>query len=186
MAQLVLACLRKFHRRVDLDASAFPIAQSLARRVDLRPLDHGAHEPGALRMVESSHGRLSFQGLRRGSRAAGAMVQAGAVGVVCRARRGRVLLALRPLQRQAVSRLGWLRAHLLSSGDDWRFGFCLRPRSFAAGRSRQSQTGAANARGSLASCCCSPFLARSISRPAQISILPINPRHRRPHWRKPA
>ena len=157
VARVVLAGLCQCHRRAALDSSALSRAQSIAGRMDLWPLDHGAHEPGTLRLDEPSAGRLSLQGLWRRPRTAGAMVQAGSLGVVRCARRGRILMALRPLQRQALSRLVRLRAHLVSAGDACALAAarcCICPRM----AERANATVRASARRFLVSCFCWPFL----------------------------
>ena len=183
MAQPVLAGLRQCHRCDALDSAALPCPQSIAGRMDLWPLDHGAHESGTLWMDESSHGRVSLQGLRRGARATSAMVQAGSVGVVRGARRGRVFLALRPLQRQAVSRLVRLRAHLLPAGDDCPVGAArrlVRPRMEDHGNSAAQ---GAKLLGLAASAGCS-MLDLHCVQPRLLSG--HQSRHRRPHWSESA
>lgn len=94
MAQPVLARHGERNRRAARNPFACSVSESAAGRVDVRALDHGAHESGALRMDKPSTSRLSDQDLRRRSRSGGAMVQTGSLGVVGSSGFGRTLVAL--------------------------------------------------------------------------------------------
>ena len=100
--------------RADRDSAAGSRSEPAIGRVDLRPLDDGAHESGALRLGQPSPGGISLQGLRRGPRTGRRLVPAGALGLVRRPRRRRLLLALRPFQRQALPRLERIRTRAVS------------------------------------------------------------------------
>ena len=185
MAQLVLAGYRQCHRRSARDSFALPRSQSIAGRMDLWPLDHGAFESRTLWLDEPPHGGFSLQGLWRRPRAAGAMVQAGSVGMVRRARRGCIFVALWPHQRQAVSRLVRLRAHFLSAGDDCAVAAArrlFRPRMEDRDQNELRRTkcetawSRAFAGGSL----------RDVHRVQPKSLSSHQSRHWRPHGRKPA
>src|ERR1035438_6369845 len=117
MAQPLLAGLCQQHRSSALDSATLSRHQSYSGRMDLWPLDHGAYKSGTLRLDKPSSGWFSLQSLRRRERNFGAMVQTGALGVVRGSWRGRVFMALRPLQRQALSRLVRLSARSVSAGD---------------------------------------------------------------------
>ena len=83
---------------------------------NVRPLDAGTHESATLRLVQSPAGRISYGGLRCRSCSGDALAPDRLVDVVHCTRGGNALLAERPHQRQAFSRLDRLRSHPFPSG----------------------------------------------------------------------
>ena len=126
MARSILARRSQRHRCADRDSPPLSISECLAWRVDLWPLDHGAHESGTLRLGEPPPRRFSLQDLRRGARTNGAMVEADPLGVVHGSRCRRILLALRSFQWKALPGLERICTHSVSSGNDCSLGLACR------------------------------------------------------------